>query len=78
MEGVKSLASCGQKLNILVGVSNACVYQGTQLATGNSYVMAPCWTKASAGDEYSSWHRSDVLTPLQAAVTRISPLQVRD
>lgn len=48
------------------------------LATGNSYVMVPCWTKANAGDEYSSWHRSDVPTPLQAAVTRISPLQVSD
>lgn len=78
VEGVKSLASCGQKLYILVSVSNASVYQGTQLATGNSYVMIPCWTKANAGDEYSSWHRSDVLTPLQAAVTRISPLQVSD
>lgn len=78
VEGVKSLASCGQKLYILVGVSNASVYQGTQLATGNSYLMVPCWTKANAGDEYSSWHWSDVLTPLQAAVTRISLLQVSD
>lgn len=78
VEGVESLASCGQKLCILVSVSNASVYQSTQLSTGNSYVMVPCWTKANAGDEYSSWHRSDVLTPLQAAVTRISPLQVSD
>lgn len=65
-------------LYILVSVSNTSVCQGTQLATDNSYVMVPSWTKASAGDEYSSWHRSDVLTPLQAAVTRTSPLQVSD
>lgn len=78
VEGVKYLVSCGQKLHILVSVSNASVYQGTQLAPGNSYVMVPCWEKANAGDEYSSWRRSDVLTPLQAAVTRISSLQVCD
>lgn len=41
----------GQKLHILAGVSNTSVYQGTQLATGNSYVMVSCWTKGSAGDE---------------------------
>lgn len=51
VEGVKSLSSCGQKLYILVGVSNTSVYHGTQLATGNSYVMVPYWPKASAGDE---------------------------
>lgn len=78
MEGAKSLVNCGQKLNILVGVSNTSVCQGTQLATGNSCVMVPSWTKANAGDEYSSWHIFDVLTPLRAAVTRISPLQVSD
>lgn len=78
VEDGKSLASCGQKLDILVSVSNTSVYQGTHLATGNSYVMVPCWIKANAGDEYSSWHRSDMLTPLQAAVTRISPLQISD
>lgn len=78
VEGVKSLVSCGQKLYIPVSVSNTSFYQSTQLATGNSYVMALCRTKASAGNEYRSWHRSYVLTPLQAAVTRISLLQVSD
>lgn len=33
---VKSLTSCGQKLSILVSVSNTSVCQGTQLATDNS------------------------------------------
>lgn len=53
LEGVNSLgnASFGTQVCILVGVSNTSAYQGTWLATGNSYVMVSCWTKANTGDE---------------------------
>jgi len=63
-EGVNSLgnASFGMQVCIIVGVSNTSAYQGTWQATGNSHVMVSSWTKASAGDEQSSWHRFDVLS----------------
>lgn len=64
VEGVNSLgsASFGIQVRILDGVSNTSACQGTWLATGNSYVIVSCWTKTNAGDEWSSWHRFDVLS----------------
>lgn len=53
--------SFGTQVCILIGVFNTSAYQGTWLAAGNFCVMVPCWTKANACHEQSSYDRYNVL-----------------
>lgn len=85
VEGVNSLgnASFGMQVCILVGVTNTSAYQGTWLATGNSHVMVLLdkgqrrWRVEFLAQILCAQCQG-FLRPLEAAVTRISPLQVSD